>query len=105
MSLIRRAQIDLLQQVLESVTGQDYICRVEQNADGVLLISWKNETHVDYLMHVLYLSSDAFQFCLAVQRFRDITQRYDRRLSRLELTRLLDDPFQCVRYWVGQIQG
>ena len=103
MFVISRAQIDLLQQVLESVTGQNYTREIAQNSDGVLLIAWKNDTHINYLLHIVARSYDSFQFCLAQQRWRDIQERYDCRLSKTEMLRLLNDPRQCVRYWVGQV--
>ena len=44
-----------------------------------------------------------FQVAFAVQKYRDIETRFDRRMELAEVRRLFDDPRQCVRYLTGQI--
>ena len=101
--VISHRQISSLQQQLESVTGQPFKRKVVQNDDRELLISWQNDTHVDYLLHVMALDYHTFQVAFAVQKYRDIETRYDHRLERPELDRLFNDARRCVRYMTGQV--
>ncbi|MBR4985296.1 MAG: hypothetical protein IKY83_06115 [Proteobacteria bacterium] len=101
--LISRHQVQNIQLQLESVTGQPFRLRVVQNDDKTLLLAWQNETHVDYLLHIMTHDYRTFQIAFAVQRYRDIETRFDRRLELTEVRRLFDDPRQCVRHMTGQI--
>lgn len=101
--LISRTQVQNIQLQLESVTGQPFKMRVAQNDDKTLLLAWQNETHVDYLLHIMTHDYRTFQIAFAVQKYRDIETRFDRRMELAEVRRLFDDPRQCVRYMTGQI--
>ena len=103
--LITHAQITALQQQLESVTNQPFKRKVVQNDDTTLLCAWQNETQIDYLLHVMALDYRTFQVAFAVQKYKNIETRFDKRLERTEFERLISDPRQCVRYWVGQIRS
>ncbi|MCL2326658.1 MAG: hypothetical protein FWC40_09220, partial [Proteobacteria bacterium] len=86
------------------VTNQPFRRTVEENTDNTLLCAWRNDTRVDYLLHILRLDYRTFQLALAVQRHHDIETRFDRRLDQNELLRFIDDPLACIRLWVGQVQ-
>ena len=101
--LISQEQIRNIQLQLESVTNQPFKLKVVQNDDSTLLCAWQNETHVDYLLHVMTRSNNHFQVAFAVQKYRDIETRFDRYMDKIEATRLFNDPRQCVRYMTGQI--
>ena len=101
--LISRTQIQNIQLQLESVTNQPFKLKVVQNDETTLLCAWQNETHVDYLLHVMARPNQYYQIAFAVQKYRNIETRFDRCLSKLEATRLFSDPRQCVRYMTGQI--
>ena len=103
--LVSQQQIRAIQAQLESVTNQTFQFKIVQNDETTLLCTWHNDTHVDYILHVMALGGYAYQVAFAVQRFRDIETRFDRRLEQLEANRLFSDPRQCVRYMVGQIRG
>lgn len=103
--LISQAQIRAIQMQLESVTNQDFEFKTIQNDETTLLCFWHNESHIDYMLHVMALGQHAYQVAFAVKRFRDIETRFDRRLEQLEANRLFSDPRQCVRYMTGQIRG
>jgi hypothetical protein len=103
--LISHAQIIALEQQLESVTNQPFKRKVVQNDGTTLLCAWQNETHVDYLLHIMAQDYRTFQVAFAVQKYKNIETRFDRRMERTEFQRLINDPRQCVRYWVGQIRS
>lgn len=102
--VVSRLQIENLENWLESVTGQPFKRKIVQNDEKYLLLAWQNDTHVDYLFHLIMLNHQSFQVAFAVQRYRDIETHFDRRMSRVELERLLNDPRRCVRYLVGQLR-
>ena len=101
--LISQQQITAIQDQLESVTGQPFRLRVVENTDTSLLCTWQNETHVDYLLHVMAYRDRTYQVAFAVQKFRDIETRFDRHLGDAEARRLFADPRGCVRYMTGQV--
>ena len=101
--VITQRQIADIQSVLESVTNQPFRRRIVQNDEKTLLLSWENDSHVGYLLHVMALDYHTYQVAFAQQRYKDIRTRYDQRLDCLQLDRLFNDPRQCVRYLVGQI--
>ena len=101
--LMSQFQIRALQDQLESVTNQTFRLRIVENSETNLLCAWQNETHVDYLLHVMAHRDRTFQIAFAVQKFRDIETRFDRRLDKIEAGRLFNDPRTCVRYLVGQL--
>ena len=101
--LISRTQIQNIQLQLESVTNQPFRLKVVQNDETTLLCAWQNETHVDYLLHVMARSNQRYQIAFAIQKYRDIETRFDRCMDKTEATRLFNDPRQCVRYMTGQI--
>lgn len=103
--LISRTQVQNIQLQLESVTAQPFKMRVVQNDEKTLLLAWQNETHIDYLLHIMTHDYRTFQIAFAIQRYRDIETRFDRKLELAEVRRLFDDPRQCVRYMTGQILG
>ncbi len=101
--LINRAQVQAIQDQLECVTGQPFQMKVVENTETSLLCAWQNETHVDYLLHVIAYRDRTYQVALAIQKYRTIETRFDRRLDQLQARRLFGDPRQCVRYMTGQI--
>ena len=101
--LISQTQIQNIQLQLESVTNQPFKLKVVQNDENTLLCAWQNETHVDYLLHVMTRPNLTFQIAFAVQKYHDIETRFDRRMDKIEAKRLLNEPRQCVRYMTGQI--
>ena len=101
--LISQNQIQAIQAQLEFVTGQDFRFWILQNDAAALLCAWQNETHVDYLLHVIAHSDQSYQIAFAVQRYREIITRFDRRLDKMQALRLFSDPRQCVCYMTGQI--
>ena len=103
--LISHSQIRAIHDQLEAVTGQNFNFKIVQNDETTLLCSWQNETHVDYIMHVMARSGYAYQVALAVQRYRDIETLFDRYMEQLEAKRFLSDPREIVRYMTGQIRG
>ena len=103
--LISRTQVQNIQLQLESVTAQPFKMRVVQNDEKALLLAWQNDTHIDYLLHIMTHDYRTFQIAFAIQRYRDIETRFDRKLELAEVRRLFDDPRQCVRYMTGQILG
>ncbi len=94
-----------IQQQLEFVTNQPFRFKVIENDARNLLCAWQNETHVDYLLHVLTLENRTYQVAFAVQKYRDIETLFDRHLNHLEASRLFSDPRLCVQYMTGQQRG
>ena len=101
--IISDLQLAELKKTLESVVNQPFRQELAENTEQTLLCAWKNETQVNYIIHIMRRRYDTYQVCLAVQRFRDIRTCYDRPLSYLEMHRFFSDPRGCVRYWVGQV--
>ena len=103
--LISRHQITAIHEQLESVTGQPFVFKVVQNDATTLLCAWQNDTHVDYLLHVMVQRNRLFRVAFAIQRYRDIETYYDRSLTLEETRSLFNNPRQCVRYMTGQEIG
>lgn len=103
--LISQQQIRGIHAQLEAVTGQSFNFKTVQNDETTLLCTWQNETHVDYILHVMACRNYYYQTALAVQRHREIETLFDRCLAQNEARRFFSDPRQVVRYMTGQIRG
>jgi len=101
--ILTKQQLSFIKDALESVTNQYYKQELDQDTDDTLLCAFRNDTHVDYLIHIIRLSYNSYQVCLAQQRWRNIITRYDHALSPVEMDRFFSDPRQFICYWIGQI--
>ena len=91
------ASIDEIQQQLESVTNTVYRRKIVENDDQQLLIAWQNDTTcVDYLMHIVKIRHNLYQIAFAIQKYKVIETRFDQRVDKIHLARLLTDPRKCV---------
>ena len=94
--------IDEIQQQLEAVTNAVYRRRIVENDDHQLLIAWQNDTTcVDYLMHIVKIRYNSYQIAFAVQKYKIIETRFDQRMDKPAILRLLKDPRQCVLLMLG----
>ena len=94
--------IDEIQQQLEFVTNAVYRRKIVENDNNQLLIAWQNDTTcIDYIMHIVKIRYNLYQIAFAVQKYREIETRFDQRMDKTEIRRLLKDPVKCVSLMLG----
>ena len=94
--------IDEIQKQLETVTNSVYRRKIVENDDHQLLITWQNDTTcVDYLMHIVKIRHNLYQIAFAVQKYKVIETKFDQRMDKIAIRRLLNDPVKCVSLILG----